>query len=162
RARQHPQRSAAVYAGWPGGGGPPHPGVNHPERSASRRFVMAYDVAFQTKVFPILREAITSALSSVAEGRVYWQQTTDETYPQVVFQAQAPGKRADYLSANGWVGPISFRALALDPDEADTLLASIPALVRNLSSSGYSLDLIFDKPAVSYWEDSTAGRIFTA
>ena len=124
---------------------------------------MAYDVAFQTKVFPILQAAITTALASVAGGRIYWRQTASDTYPQVIVQPQAPGSRSDYLGANGWRGPLTFRVLSLDPTTADTILASIPALVRSLSSGGHSIDILFDRPVLGLpWEDTPAGRLYTS
>ena len=79
---------------------------------------MSYDIAFQTKVHPILRAAIVSALGSLVAGRVFWLRSQSDVFPQIIFQPQASGSRHDYLGANGWTGPVTFRALALDPGSA--------------------------------------------
>ncbi len=123
---------------------------------------MSYDIAFQTKVHPILRAAIVSALGSLVAGRVFWLRSQSDVFPQIIFQPQASGSRHDYLGANGWTGPVTFRALALDPDQADALLASVPARLRTLAHAGYAIIIVFDRPAIAYSEDAAQGRLYTA
>ena len=125
---------------------------------------MAYDRAFQTKVFPLVRQAITTALTTVAGGRIYWLQAPDDaTYPYVVFQSQdAGGKRNDYMSANGWRGLITFRVYSTDPDTADTTLQSIPTLLDSVAVSTYTFRALPETPVPYPPQEYGGTRVYTA
>lgn len=125
---------------------------------------MSYDVSFQTSVWPLLRDAIEAALATPFLNQVYWQLAPqDADYPLCVFQSQdAGGKRADTIGANGWEGLVTFRVMSPDPDEADTKLAAIPALLQGLSAGGYSLTVTPDRPLTVPPETTALGYLYTA
>lgn len=125
---------------------------------------MSYDIAFQTQALVLVRQALVEALTEIFAGRIYWQVAPqDATYPLCIFQSQdGGGRRDDYVGENGWSGQITLRVLSDDPDEADTTLALLPALLQGQSIGGYSLTIVPDRPLTIPPELTPEGAVYTA
>ncbi len=129
---------------------------------------MAYDLTFQAHVYPVLKEAFETYLSSVFSGRLYdVVGPSTPTFPFGVYQSQdGGGLRADKIGQNGWEGMITFRSLSSDSDEAwDNILALTQRFVGLTASgvAGYSIGLTPEHPQPFPIEKTTEyGTIYTA
>jgi hypothetical protein len=125
---------------------------------------VSYDIAFQASVIPTIRALVSSALSTLFSGRVYWQLAPQEAQlPYCVFQSQdRGGRRDDDIGANGWVGLLTLRVLDDDQDDADALLAQLPALLQELSGLGRTFSLTPAQPLAIPPEQYPDRFIYTA
>lgn len=106
----------------------------------------------------LVRFAITPALVALAGGRgVYWLQAPEgATLPYVIVQSQDAGGRAEpHLSALGWSGLITVKALAASNGSgnaqanAETLMEAVAPGMDNLTAPAlYDLSAIYERPIV--------------
>lgn len=106
----------------------------------------------------LVRFAITPALVALAGGRgVYWLQAPEgATLPYVIVQSQDAGGRAEpHLSALGWSGLITVKALANANGSgnaalaAEALMEAVATGMDNLTAPvGYDLSVAYERALV--------------
>lgn len=102
-----------------------------------------------TDAMPKIRVALYTALGPLVGtyqgiAKAYWLQAAQGApLPLIVYQAQAPFKEDDFLNSAAGGGLFTIRALADSAAAAETLLASVPAAMNNLSVSGYGCRVTF-------------------
>lgn len=125
---------------------------------------MAYDPAFQAKVFPILFAAFEEHFGEIFEGRVYAQVATPlHEYPSLVYQSQdAGGSNSDKIGFNGWEGLITFRSMDITLSGAWNKAAELATAFPNVTHSGYSIRIKAQNPQMFPVEKVTSVKNGTA
>lgn len=102
-----------------------------------------------TGAMALIRGALATALAPLVgtyEGqpRAYWLQAPElAPLPLIVFQPQAPPQSDDFLNSAGSGGLFTIKALSDTNAGAETLIATVPAVVRTLAVPGYGVGVTF-------------------
>jgi hypothetical protein len=108
-------------------------------------------------VIRILRYAIVAALDPLTTTGVYWVQAKQGVaLPFVIAQSQDNGGRGEKtVGALSWSGLVTIRALAASQSAAETLLEAVAPGMASLSSAGYTITTIYDRPITIPPRDDT-------
>jgi hypothetical protein len=102
-----------------------------------------------TNAMALIRAALASALASLVgtfEGqrKAYWLQAPElAPLPLIVYQPQAAPQDASFLNGAGAGGLFTIKAIAATNAAAESLIASVPAVMTSLAIPGYGVRAVF-------------------